>query len=286
MGILMGLATMALWGVEIFLAAIANRKLENVIVLFWMQLFGFLLGIGYFLFKFTSFDLNSIYHYLPQLLAVAVLQIGAYLSFYRGLAKGQVSMVSSIGASWGLLTAILGVVFLKEALKANQLIAIIFIAIGIVLVSINLKELINNKKLKLLVGVKEGLIAMACWGVALFLLASLTKSIGWFLPAFLFRLFLLILLAALILFSKKRFVPGKIKFPWGLLLLIGVFDMGAFFTFSLGTSGSFASIVATIGSAYALVTIILAKIFLKEKTEINQYLGITSIVLGLILISL
>src|SRR3989338_7184332 len=107
MGILMGLATMGLWGVAIFLAAIANRKLENVVVLFWMQAFGFLLGIVYFFYKLNSFDLTSVYPYLPQLVAIAVLQIGAYLSFYKGLSKGQVSMVSSIGASWGLLTAIL-----------------------------------------------------------------------------------------------------------------------------------------------------------------------------------
>lgn len=282
----MGLATMSLWGVAIFLAVIANRKLENVIVLFWMQLFGFLLGIFYFFSTLNSFDLVPVLQYLPQLIAIALLQIGAYLSFYRGLAKGQVSMVSSIGASWGLLAAILGVVFLKEVLKTNQLIAIIFIALGIVLVSINLKELISNKKLKLLVGVKEGLMAMVCWGVALFLLASLTKVLGWFLPAFLFRLFLLIFLSVFIFFSKKKFVPGKIKFPWGLLLLIGIFDMGAFFTFSLGTSGSLASIVAPIGSAYALVTIILAKIFLKEKIKTNQYVGIAGIIFGLILISL
>jgi len=175
MGVVMGLATMALWGVAIFLAAIANQKLENIIVLFWMQAFGFLLGIVYFLSKLHLFDLTLVLKYLPQLITIAILQIGAYLSFYRGLSKGQVSMVSSIGASWGLLTAILGVVFLKETLRLNQILAIILIAIGIVFVSINLKELISNKKLKLLVGVKEGLMAMACWGVALFLLASLTS---------------------------------------------------------------------------------------------------------------
>ena len=169
---------------------------------------------------------------------------------------------------------------------SGKIIAIILIAIGIVLVSINLKELINNKKLKLLVGVKEGLVAMVCWGIALFLLASLTKEIGWFLPAFIFRFFLLIFLSVFILFAKKSFVPAKIKFPWRLLLLIGIFDMGAFFTFSLGTSGSLASIVAPIGSAYALVTIVLAKIFLKEKIKPNQILGIVGIIFGLVLISL
>jgi len=286
MGVIMGLATMSFWGVGIFLSAIANRKFENVIVLFWMQFFGLLLGIAYFVYGFSSFNLNSVIEYLPQLVIIAILQIMAYLSFYKGLTKGQVSMVSSIGASWGLLTAILGVIFLHETLRFNQVLAIILIALGIVFVSVNLKELFANKKIKLLIGVKEGLIAMACWGVALFMLASLTKVIGWFLPAFIFRIFLLVFLAAFVLFSKKSFIPAKAKFPWQILLFIGLFDMAAFFTFSLGTSGSFASIVAPIGSAYALVTIILAKIFLKEKIKINQYFGIAGILAGLILISL
>lgn len=281
----MGLATMSFWGVAIFFEAIANRKFENVVVLFWMQLFGFLFGVIYFVYSFHSFNFSLVYQYLPNLIAIAILQMIAYLSFYKGLAKAQVSLVSSIAASWGLLTAILGVIFLKEVLKINQILAIIFIIVGIILVSVNIKDLLDNKKIKLLVGVKEGLIAMLSWGVSLFLLASLTKVIGWFLPVFVFRFLLLLFLSTYILLLKKTFVPKKTKFPLGLFLAIGVFDIAGFFTFSLGTSGAYASIVAPIGSAYTLVTIILAKIFLKEKIKINQMIGIAGIIVGLILIS-
>lgn len=42
MGIVAGLFAMTFWGTAIFLAAIASRKLGNVITLFWMQAFGFL----------------------------------------------------------------------------------------------------------------------------------------------------------------------------------------------------------------------------------------------------
>lgn len=286
MGILMGLGSMVFWGVAIFLAAIANRKFENVVVLFWMQVFGFLLGIIYFLYRFPSFlYLNLISSYLPQLITIALLQLFAYLSFYAGLKKGQVSLVSSVGASWGLLTAILGVFFLQETLRFNQIAAIILIISGIVLASTNIKEILSNKKIKLLGGVKEGLMAMLGWGISLFLLASLSKVLGWFLPALIFRFLLLLFLSVYIVISKKDFIPAKVKFPLWLLLFIGVFDMLAFFAFSLGTSGSSASIVAPIGSAYTLVTIALARIFLKEKLNLNQTIGICGIITGLILIS-
>jgi len=282
----MGLATMLGWGVAIFFEAIANRKTTNFIVLFWMELFGLILGSFYFFYKFSSFNFGLIYHYLPHIAVIALLQIFAYLSFYKGLQKGQVSLVSSIAASWGLLTAILGIIFLKEALKINQTLAIIFIIVGIIFASVNIENLVNNKQIKLLIGVKEGLMAMFGWGLSLFLLASLTKTMGWFLPAISFRFFLLIFLLIYMVLKKEDFVPKTTKFPFWLLLLIGIFDMGAFFTYSLGTSGSFASIVAPIGSAYALVTIVLAKIFLKEKIKPNQYFGIAGIIVGLILISL
>ncbi len=263
MGVVMGLATMMGWGVAIFFEAIANRKTKNFIVLFWMELFGLVLGLFYFFYKFSSFNFNLIYYYLPQIAIIALLQIFAYLSFYKGLAKAQVSLVSSIAACWGLVTATLGIIFLKETLKINQTLAILFIVVGIILTSININDLIANKKIKLLTGVKEGLMAMAGWGISLFMLASLTKTMGWFLPAISFRFFLLVFLFIYMLFTKEDFIEKKVKFPLLVLVLIGIFDMGAFLTYSIGTSGSFSSIVAPIGSAYALVTIILAKIFLK-----------------------
>ncbi len=282
----MGLATMMGWGVAIFFEAIANRKTKNFIVLFWMELFGLILGLFYFFYKFSSFNFNLIYHYLPQIAIIALLQIFGYLSFYKGLAKAQVSLVSSIATCWGLVTATLGIIFLKETLKINQILAILFIVVGIILTSININDLITNKKIKLLTGVKEGLMAMAGWGISLFMLASLTKTMGWFLPAISFRFFLLVFLFIYMFFTKEDFIEKKVKFPLLILVLIGIFDMGAFLTYSIGASGSFSSIVAPIGSAYALVTIILAKIFLKEKIKPNQYFGIAGILAGLVLISL
>jgi transporter family protein len=286
MGILMGLASMTFWGIAIFLAAIANRKFENVVVLFWMQVFGFLLGILYFFYSINSLNFNLATSYIPHFIAIALLQLFAYLSFYAGLKKGQISLVSSIGASWGLLAAVLGIIFFKETLRINQFFALILIIAGIVIASTNIKEIIRGRKITLLIGVKEGLMAMVGWGVSLFLLASLTKVLGWFLPAILFRLLLLLFLTVYIIAVKKDFVPKKIKFPLWLFLFIGVFDMLAFFTFSFGTSGSYASIVAPIGSAYVLVTIALTQIFLKEKIKKNQAIGIFGIIMGLILISI
>ena len=285
MGIIAGLLSMTFWGTAIFLAALASRRLGNVLTLFWMQLFGFLVGSFFFLINFGSFTFTAVTRNIPLLIVVAILQAIAYLAFYKGLEKAQVSLVSPIGATWGLITAVLGVIFFKELLSITQLLAIGLIVTGIVLLSINIQELVSLKKVNLLVGVKEGVIAMLGWGISLFLLVSATKDLGWFLPAFIFRFFVLLLMTGFIVFSKKTFVPISTKLPTLLLLLIGVFDIGGFFSYSIGVAGSNSSIVAPISSAFALVTVLLARIFLKEKLEVNKIVGISAIVVGLILIS-
>lgn len=286
MGIFAGLLSMVCWGTAIFLAALTSRKIGNVLTLFWMQSFGFLFGIIYFILNFKSFFFTSIPQNILLLVAVSILQATAYLAFYKGLEKAPVSLVSPIGAAWGLVTAVLGVIFFKEILTGTQIFSIGLIASGIILLSININDLIKLKKINLFIGVKEGMIAMLGWGISLFLLVIAAKDLGWFLPAFIFRFFLLLFLTAIILYSRNKFIPKTQKFPFSLLLLIGVFDIGGFFSYSFGVSSTSASIVAPIGSAFALVTVLLAGIFLKENIDKNKLIGLLSIIGGLVLISI
>jgi drug/metabolite transporter (DMT)-like permease len=94
------------------------------------------------------------------------------------------------------------------------------------------------------------------------------------------------LLSGYIGLTSKQFISKSGKFPVKLLLLIGVFDMAGFLSYSYGVAGAYASIVAPIGSAFALVSILLAKIFLKEKISLNQMIGMAAIVSGVVLIAI
>ena len=286
MGIFNGLLTMLLWGVSIFLAAIISRKIGNILTLFWMQLFGFVVGLIYFLLNTHSLPLSSSFHFIPILSAIAILQVVAYLAFYKGLEKGQVSLVSPIGASWSLITAILSIIVFKETLKINQLLAIFTIIGGIIIISVNFKDVLKNKGLKILAGVKEGIVSVIGWGVSLFLLIPVSKELGWFLPAFLFRMLILVLLSAYLISTNKPFISKTSKFPWLFLLLIGLFDICAFFAYSLGVSNAYGSIVAPISSANTLITIVLGVLILKEKIDLRRAIGIGAVVFGLVLISL
>jgi len=179
----------------------------------------------------------------------------------------------------------LGVIFYKEQFGLHQVVAVILILAGIIGLSIDIKKLFTSQKVALTVGVKEGVIAMFAWGISLFLLVMPTKSVNWFLPTFVFRLILIICLSLYMIATKTAFIVKKGSMPWGKLFVIGAFDFAAFMSLSLGELSANSSLILPIGSAYALVTVALAWIFLKEKMTTRHIVAALAIIAGIVVIS-
>jgi drug/metabolite transporter (DMT)-like permease len=87
-------------------------------------------------------------------------------------------------------------------------------------------------------------------------------------------------------------VPGRqtIRPPhgsvWWLLLAVGVLDTAAFVANNAGLSTGQVSVVSVLASLYGAVTVLLSWIFLRERLERSQWLGIVLIFAGIILVSL
>jgi drug/metabolite transporter (DMT)-like permease len=285
-GFLSGLLSMLGWGIADFLAAKSSRKIGYLPTYFWTQLIAFLIALIYFFLKFPTLNVNNLPQFLLFLLSAGILFMVGSLAFYKGFVVGQVSLVSPIGASWTTVTVILSVIFLKEILPINQIVAIILIILGIILVSTNLKEVFKMKKFLLLAGAKEGFIAMLTWGLSLFLIVPVSKTLGWFLPVLMLKLFGLLFLLGYVMWTKQSL---RINFQLSILTLlffIGFLDLVAFFGYSFGVEGEYASTIAPVAASFPLVTVVLARIFIKEKIVLNQVFGIVGIIMGLILISL
>jgi drug/metabolite transporter (DMT)-like permease len=286
MGIISGLISMFGWGTSDFLAAKSSRKIGFVLTFFYAQLVSFFVALLYFIFNFRTFIFNSVPKFIFIIIISGFLFTISALAFYKSLSIGKVSLVGPITASWAMITVLLSVFFLGELLKANQILAIILIIIGVILISSDLKEFFKQNKLIFSIGAKEAIVAMFGFGITLFLLAIAVKSLGWFIPGFLSRLFILIFLIIYFIFKKQ---PLKIEFKpinWILIIVIGFLDIIAFFAYSIGVSTEYASIIAPIAASSPLVTTVLAQVFLKEKIVLSQIFGIIITIVGLVLISI
>src|SRR2546430_3195348 len=98
------------------------------------------------------------------------------------------------------------------------------------------------------------------------------------------RLTSTLLTAAVILVSKQPLRPPRGEVRW-MVLGMGVFDTGAFVLSNLGMKMEQVAVISVLGSLYGAVTVGLAAIFLKEHVSRWQWLGITTVFLGILLIS-
>ncbi|MCD6367952.1 MAG: DMT family transporter [Candidatus Aenigmarchaeota archaeon] len=283
LGILFGLMAMIGWGLADFFAKKTVEKIGDFKTLLWTQIIGLAVLTAFYF----PFGHGFIYRFIDIMTFVIIGLSGssAYLLFYRALKKGQVSVLSPIQASWVIVTIIISLIFLKESLNFLQSIAIIIIVVGILLVSFKYKDLKKFKLDNLLPGVSEDLISMGIWGVNFAIIGFLVSKFNWFVPMFFLRVFMVLSLLSFSGVKRMNITFGKREvIPW--LILIGLCDAMAFIGFGLGTSTTYISIVSPVAASFPLVTIILARIFLGEKLDINQKIGVIGILIGLIILSL
>ena len=86
-------------------------------------------------------------------------------------------------------------------------------------------------------------------------------------------------------------IPARqsLKLPrgsvWWLLAAVGFLDTAAFVANNAGLHTGQVSVVSVLASLYGAVTVLLAWIFLREKLERTQWLGIVLIFVGIVLVS-
>jgi len=285
LSIIFGLLAMLGWGVGDFFGAISSRKIGSVKTYFWMRVLGTVLASPFLL---ISQERSSwqLWFFIPLFIS-GVLDFIGTISFYNGFNIGNLSVVSPIASSWSVITIILSLIFLNERLSLFQLLAILLIVLGIWLVSFNFNQFFKLRKVDLLKGGKEGLIAMFMWGIMAFLFIFPSKlSASWFLPIMVHRCFLIAIILFYSLIFKQSLLITDDKFKnIKFLLVIGILDLMANFSLNFGAIIGKVSIISPVSSAFGAVTALLGIIFLKEKISASQIFGIISVVGGIIILS-
>lgn len=289
--ILAGCGGMLGWGFSEFATKKSVDRIGTICVLVWAHAFGTLILFFSLLLKALT---NHVAIDLPAgpgewfgLLFFGTLQTTVYYFAYKGFEKGEVSILSPIFASFAGLVALLSVSVFGEVVRAALVPALVLIFGGVLLINLDWCGL-KTRRIRItgVAGFREILVATILATVWTLGWDKFTGGKDWMLYTTLMFLFMTIsayLLARLRNIGLLKVESGVWKFLW----FIAIGEVVAYLGITLGyASTSYTSVVAILSGASSLPTIVLARIFLKERMTPIQTIASVIIITGIVLLSL
>lgn len=302
MWFIFAIITLISWGIADLLYKKGADENDKYSHLKTSMMVGLVMGIhAIFMLLFTdmNYDFINILIYLP----VSFMYILSMTVGYFGLRYLELSISSPIQNSSGAVTALLCLIFLNQTLDTISAVAIICICVGIFMLGViekskqdEYKE-INNKKYKI------GFVAFM-----IPIIYCIIDALGTFLDAYYLDSLettplinvtestlenvantsyeLTFLICAIIIFiflviKKQRIMIKEQKDRF----CAAIFETLGQFTYVYALS-SYSTVSVVMISAYSIVSIILSRIFLKEKLNKKQYITIALVMLGIILLGI
>ena len=241
----------------------------------------------YLIVNHLSINFIDLLKYLP----ISFCYIASMVIGYKGLKYIELSISSPIQNTSGVITALLLLVFFKEAYDMPVYIGILLVFIGIVILSIIEYKENRNCDIKIY---KKKLTLLA---VFLPLMYCLLDGLGTFLDGiYLDKLELISEDSALISYEYTFFLYGiisliflnrkkdklKLKNDYNKLIGAVLETAGQFFYVFAMSEDSV--IGATIIGSYFVLSLILSRIFLKETLSIKKYIGVGITSIGIIVL--
>jgi drug/metabolite transporter (DMT)-like permease len=194
---------------------------------------------------------------------------------YASLAIGPISILSPLGAIMSALVPMaFGVIFVGERFSLGGILALLGI-----LVAVGLAGFVPGKDVRLpsLKGLLLGVGAGTSIGLLLICIDQAPSNSG-LTPVVFLRAFSIVGIALMMLVARTQgnrvVLGGHDKRSWQVTILAGVMDSSANVLFLNAMRAGELTIVAVLTALYPLGTIILARIFLKEKIAKVQLAGV------------
>jgi drug/metabolite transporter (DMT)-like permease len=302
LAIILGLTGAISWGAADFAARFASRQVGAYRTLFFMQFFGFL-ALSVYLKSTGGFSHGIAPGWQPWAMAVAagLLNMLASLALYHSFEHGTMSIVGPVSSSYPALTAALSLLS-GERIHAVRATGLGVTLLGVILAATSFAQSkptpaeknaeypraarAENSRAHLSTGVGWAICAALGFGVLFWFLGfHVVPAVGSAVSVWVMRLTALVALslAAAPTSQTLRLPRGSV---WWLLLAVGILDTGAFVANNAGLSTGQVSVVSVLASLYGAFTVLLAWIFLRERLERSQWLGIVLIFIGIVLVSI
>ena len=293
MWFLFTLITFFCWGIADLFYKLGNKEeyshVKTGIIV------GFVMGIHatiYLIVNHVSINFYDLLKYLP----VSLCYISSMVIGYKGLRYLELSISSPIQNTSGVISSILLVIFFKEVLNLPTIIAFILIFIGILILS--LIEVKENKKARLEYK-KNNTKKKVMFLLILFpLFYCLLDGIGTFLDGvYLDKLELISENTALVAYEFTFLIYGIISYIYLKVkhvsfnifhekekLGAAIFETAGQFFYVFAMSGN-ATVSCTVIGSYCILSLLLSRIFLKEKLSWKEYVAIFLVIIGIVILS-
>jgi drug/metabolite transporter (DMT)-like permease len=278
------LLTFLFWGLADIFYKKSNSKDEESSHYKTGMAVGFIMGIHatiYLLIKHPAIEFLDIIKYLP----ISLCYISSMVIGYKGLKYLELSIASPIQNSSGIITSFLLILIFHIMPTNIEWLGIIFITIGILLVSFLEKRKTKVYKFSFMVTVFPLMYAILD-GIGTFLdgiyldnLSIISEEAALISYEYTFFIYALILF---IIFRYKKKQTITISKEKNRIIAATLETAGQFFyVFAIS---SHAYITAPIIASYGTLSILLSRIILKEKMTTKQYISILLILIGIIIL--
>ena len=302
LAIILGLTGAISWGAADFAARFASRHVGAYRTLFFMQFFGFV-ALSVYLKSTGGFSRGIAPGWQPWAMAVAagLLNMLASLALYHSFEHGTLSIVGPVSSSYPALTVALSVLS-GERIQPARAAGLAITLLGVILAATSFTQAksaqtekipehpsatyAEHSRAHLSTGVGWAICAALGFGVLFWFLGfHVVPAVGSAVSVWVMRLTALVSLALAAAPTRQtlQFPRGNV---WWLLLAVGILDTAAFVANNAGLSTGQVSVVSVLASLYGAFTVLLAWIFLRERLERSQWLGIVLIFIGIVLVSL
>lgn len=289
--VIAGIGGMLGWGLADFFAKKTIDELGDVMTLAWAGIFGtlaFLVAcVVAIIFYEVPVEVPSSPVTWSLLAFFGVLQAAVYIFAYRGFGKGQVGLLAPVFASFSGIVALVSIFFLGEPATNGRLIALAIVFAGILLLNADFSALSKLKVgLTRISGFGDVFIATILAAIWTILWQQFLGGQNWLFYAFYMFVIMTIAVFTFAYIRHMRFSVSRVGL-WKFVFYIGVCEVIAYIAISLGYSVTpYVSVVAVLSGAFALPTIVLARMFLNERPSRTQTVASLVVVLGTVLLAM
>jgi uncharacterized membrane protein len=282
--VIYGLVAALGWGLADFGGAVVGRKIGSLATVLVSQTFN--AAVMTIVLIVSGHSPATLGPYLGFVVLNGLAAASAYITHYRALELGPVTVVSPVGATYAVVGVVLAIVVLGERPSALALAGGAVTVVGVMLASTDLRKVEETVNKERPAGLPWAIASAVLFGIGGFLLGYLSKRVGWVTGLWASRMAQFVAFVVFAVFRRPDGSGIGLNGWTAGAIAVGVADLLGVVAFASGAAAGYLSIVLAASAVFPLIAVALSIGYLHERPVPNQYFGIALVVGGLLMLGL